>query len=188
MEFFFLISHWRRKSNCRRIVKNCRDCGIARTISLSKRVWANVARGHGYFIWYLFLAQAAILSRAQDLASFTLRCVWRSRQMNLGISAQDPASFVLRCVWRSRHELGYFRPGPCKFCFAVRLKIATWTWVFPSRTLQVLFCGASEDRDMNLNLGISSKEKRLTGLHQNHNFGQVAREFYLVRWQVTVKR
>ena len=29
------------------------------------------------------------------------------------------------------------------------------------------------------NLGISSKEKRLTGLHQNQNFGQVALEFYL---------
>ena len=30
-----------------------------------------------------------------------------------------------------------------------------------------------------MNLGISSKEKRLTGLHQNQNFGQVALEFYL---------
>ena len=28
------------------------------------------------------------------------------------------------------------------------------------------------------NLGISSKEKHLTGLHQNQNFGQVALEFY----------
>ena len=29
------------------------------------------------------------------------------------------------------------------------------------------------------NLDISSKEKCLTGLHQNQNFGQVALEFYL---------
>ena len=30
-----------------------------------------------------------------------------------------------------------------------------------------------------MNLGISSKEMRLTGIHQNKNFGQVAIEFYL---------
>ena len=30
-----------------------------------------------------------------------------------------------------------------------------------------------------MNLGISSKEIHLTGLHQNKNFGQVAIEFYL---------
>ena len=29
-------------------------------------------------------------------------------------------------------------------------------------------------------MGISSKDKRLTGLDQNQNFGQVALEFYLV--------
>ena len=46
-------------------------------------------------------------------------------------------------------------PGPCKFCFAHAF------WMIAT------------------NLGISSKEKRLTGLHQNQNFGQVAFEFYL---------
>ena len=47
-------------------------------------------------------------------------------------------------------------PGPCKFCFA------------------------SAFRMILTNLDISSKEKCLTGLHQNQNIGQVALEFYLV--------
>ena len=47
-------------------------------------------------------------------------------------------------------------PGPCKFCFARAF------WLIATNSV-----------------GISSKEKRLTGLHQNQNFGQVALEFYL---------
>ena len=44
------------------------------------------------------------------------------------------------------------------------------------RTLQVLFCQCVlNDPD----LDIFSKEKCLTGLYQNQNFGQVALEFYL---------
>ena len=46
-----------------------------------------------------------------------------------------------------------------------------------ARTLQVLFCQCV--LNVATNLGISSKEERLTGLHQTQKFGQVALDFYL---------